>query len=104
MYGKNKRPLSLYKTLTDLSSVLSRFNIFGSSLAIIPQFIPSSISLLDDKELQQCMKKIKHRLRNMRTLVPDSNKAMHNEYISSILHVSINVVRRITDKEISLFS
>ncbi|PKC55405.1 hypothetical protein RhiirA1_402921 [Rhizophagus irregularis] len=58
---KKKRPFSSYKTLTDLKSVLNKFNIYGSSLSAVPQFTPSSLSLADDDdELQQCMNDIKH--------------------------------------------
>ncbi|PKY49519.1 hypothetical protein RhiirA4_465551 [Rhizophagus irregularis] len=96
---KKKRPFSSYKTFTDLSSVLSKFNIYGSSLSAVPQFTPSSLSLTnDDDELQQC------NLRNLGTLIPDSNEAMRNEYISAILHAAIHIARRETDKEISLLS
>ncbi|RGB35244.1 hypothetical protein C1646_700029 [Rhizophagus diaphanus] len=100
---KKKRPFSSYKTLTDLSSVLSKFNIYGSSLSAVPQFTPSSLSLAnDDDELQQCMNDIKRKLRNLGTLIPDSNEATRNEYISAILHAAIHISRRESDKEISL--
>ncbi|GBC00592.1 hypothetical protein RclHR1_03900009 [Rhizophagus clarus] len=39
----------------------------------------------------------------MGTLIPDSNEAMRNEYISSILHAAINIVGRTTSKEIGMF-
>ncbi|CAB4488326.1 hypothetical protein RhiirA1_392064 [Rhizophagus irregularis] len=80
-----------------------KFNIYGSSLSAVPQFTPSSLSLTnDDDELQQCMNDIKRKLRNLGTLIPDSNEAMRNEYISAILHAAIHIARRETDKEISL--
>ncbi|GET55064.1 hypothetical protein GLOIN_2v1476258 [Rhizophagus irregularis DAOM 181602=DAOM 197198] len=59
---KKKRPFSSYKTLTDLKSVLNKFNIYGSSLSAVSQFTPSSLSLADDDdELQQCMNDIKRK-------------------------------------------
>ena len=48
------------------------------------------------------MNDIKRKLRNLGTLIPDSNEAMRNEYISAILHAAIHIARRETDKEISL--
>ncbi|CAB4485156.1 unnamed protein product [Rhizophagus irregularis] len=63
---KKKRPFSSYKTLTDLKSVLNKFNIYGSSLSAVPQFTPSSLSLADDDdELQQCMNDIKRFVQNV---------------------------------------
>ena len=35
----------------------------------------------------------------MGTLLADSNEAMHCEYISTILHASLYIVKRITEKE-----
>uniref|UniRef100_U9SQ05 Uncharacterized protein n=1 Tax=Rhizophagus irregularis (strain DAOM 181602 / DAOM 197198 / MUCL 43194) TaxID=747089 RepID=U9SQ05_RHIID len=100
---KKKRPFSSYKTLTDLKSVLNKFNIYGSSLSAVPQFTPSSLSLADDDdELQQCMNDIKRKLRNLETLIPNSNEATRNDYILAILHAAIHIARRETDKEISL--
>ena len=40
----------------------------------------------------------------MGTLLADSNEAMRCEYISAILHASLYVVKRITDKELTLAS
>ncbi|PKK55236.1 hypothetical protein RhiirC2_802386 [Rhizophagus irregularis] len=48
------------------------------------------------------MNDIKRKLRNLGTLIPDSNEATRNEYISAILHAAIHITRRETDKEISL--
>ncbi|CAB4407409.1 unnamed protein product [Rhizophagus irregularis] len=100
---KKKRPFSLYKTLTDLKSVLNKFNIYGSSLSAVPQFTLFFLSLADDdNELQQCMNDIKRKLCNLGTLIPDSNEVTRNDYISAILHTAIHITRRETDKEISL--
>src|ERR1043166_2367964 len=38
----------------------------------------------------------------MGTLLADSNEAMRYEYISAILHASLYIVKRITDKELTL--
>ena len=38
----------------------------------------------------------------MGTIIADSNEAMRCEYISAILHVSLYIVKRITDKELTL--
>ena len=38
----------------------------------------------------------------MGTLLADSNEAMRYEYISIILHASLYVVKRITEKELTL--
>ncbi|RIA79664.1 hypothetical protein C1645_882569 [Glomus cerebriforme] len=45
----------------------------------------------EDEELQQCIKEI-----------ADSNEAMRCEYISTILHASLYIVKRITEKELVL--
>ncbi|RGB21384.1 hypothetical protein C1646_778182 [Rhizophagus diaphanus] len=38
----------------------------------------------------------------VRTMLADSNKAMHWEYISTILHALLYIVKKITDKELTL--
>ena len=48
------------------------------------------------------MKKIKHRLGNIESILADSNEAIRCEYISTILHASLYIVKRITDKELIL--
>ena len=53
-------------------------------------------------ELQQYIKEIKRRLGNIGTLLADSNKAIRCEYISAILHASLYIVKRITNKELTL--
>ncbi|GBB89437.1 hypothetical protein RclHR1_16110001 [Rhizophagus clarus] len=55
------------------------------------------------RSLVQCIKEIKHRLGNMEILLTDSNEAMCCEYISTILHASLYIVKRIiSDKELTL--
>ncbi|PKY52395.1 hypothetical protein RhiirA4_470001 [Rhizophagus irregularis] len=56
----------------------------------------------DNEELVQCIKEIKRRLENMGSILTDSNEAMRCEYISTILHASLYIVKRITSKEITL--
>ncbi|GBB89276.1 hypothetical protein RclHR1_15980002 [Rhizophagus clarus] len=102
MRGKKKRP---FTSFTDLSSVLKKFIIIVTVYSRYFQFTPSSFPFTDDdEELQQCIIEIKRKLCSMGTLIPaDNNEAVRNEYISSILHAAINIIRRITSKEISLF-
>ncbi|PKY44657.1 hypothetical protein RhiirA4_400173 [Rhizophagus irregularis] len=38
----------------------------------------------------------------MGTMLADSNEAMRCEYISAVLHASLYIVKRITDKELTL--
>ncbi|RGB39786.1 hypothetical protein C1646_754026 [Rhizophagus diaphanus] len=68
------------KTLKDLKEVLAKYRIDGNGISAICQF-PLKIYTLEDndEELIQCVKEIKHRLKNMRTLLADSNEAMHEE-------------------------
>src|SRR3954471_20685970 len=44
------------------------------------------------------------RLGNMSTILANSNEAMCCEYISAILHASLCIVKRITNKELTLTS
>ena len=56
----------------------------------------------NEEELIQCVREIKCRLGNMGPLLADSNEAVRCEYISVILHASLYIVKRITEKEITL--
>ena len=56
----------------------------------------------DDEELLQCVREIKRRLGNMGGILADSNEATRCEYISIILHVSLYIVKRITQKKLTL--
>ncbi|PKY51767.1 hypothetical protein RhiirA4_469002 [Rhizophagus irregularis] len=91
---KLKRAFFLYKSLKE---VLTKYGIDGKWYRH-----HSSISADDDKELVQCIKEVKRRLRNMGTMLADSNEAMHCKYISAILHASLYIIKRITDKELTL--
>ncbi|PKC63458.1 hypothetical protein RhiirA1_463717 [Rhizophagus irregularis] len=100
---RKKRSFSSYKTLKDLKEVLAKYGIDGNGIGAIRQFPPKTYTLEDnDEELIQCIKEIKRRLGNMGTLLADSNEAMRCEYISAILHASLYIVKRITEKEITL--
>ncbi|PKY61666.1 hypothetical protein RhiirA4_486955 [Rhizophagus irregularis] len=100
---RKKRSFSSYKTLKDLKEVLAKYGIDSNGIGAIRQFPPKTYTLEDnDEELIQCVKEIKRRLGNMGTLLADSNEAMRCEYISAILHASLYIVKRITEKEITL--
>ncbi|GBC46976.1 hypothetical protein GLOIN_2v1789471 [Rhizophagus irregularis DAOM 181602=DAOM 197198] len=100
---RKKRSFSSYKTLKDLKEVLAKYGIDGNGIGAIRQFPQKTYTLEDnDEELIQCVKEIKRRLGNMGTLLADSNEAMRCEYISAILHASLYIVKRITEKEITL--
>jgi len=58
----------------------------------------------DDEELVQYIKEIKCRLGNMGTMLADSNEAMRCEYILAIFYASLYIVKKITDKELTLAS
>ncbi|EXX62886.1 hypothetical protein RirG_157570 [Rhizophagus irregularis DAOM 197198w] len=98
---KPKRAFSSYRSL---SEVLAKYDIDGNGIGTIRQFPPATYKLDDgDEELVQCIKEIKRRLGNMGTLLADSNEAMRCEYISTILHASLYIVKRIiSDKELTL--
>ncbi|CAB4434033.1 unnamed protein product [Rhizophagus irregularis] len=99
---RKKRSFSSYKILKDLKEVLAKYGIDGNGIGAIRQFLPKTYTLEDDdEELIQCVREIKRRLGNMGTLL-DSNEAMRCEYISAILHASLYIVKRITEKEITL--
>ncbi|CAB4420347.1 unnamed protein product [Rhizophagus irregularis] len=86
-----------------LKEMLKKYDIIGNGIGTIRQFPPKTYPLEDeDEELQQCIKEIKRRLGNMGTMLADSNEAMRCEYISAILHASLYIVKRITEKELTL--
>ncbi|CAG8817695.1 4486_t:CDS:2, partial [Gigaspora margarita] len=55
-----------------------------------------------DLELQQFIKEVKYKLRNIKTILANSNEAMRCEYILSILYALLYIVKRITKKELSI--
>jgi hypothetical protein len=58
----------------------------------------------NDEELEQCIKDIKRKVNIMGTLLIDSNEADRCEYIITILHAAIYIVRRITGKNVKISS
>ncbi|RGB22700.1 hypothetical protein C1646_775676 [Rhizophagus diaphanus] len=97
---KMKRAFSSYHSLKE---VLTKYGIDGNGIGTIRQFLLPTYKLEDDdEELVQCIKEIKHRLGNMGSLLADSNGAMYCEYISTILHASLYIIKRITNKELTL--
>ncbi|CAG8753958.1 12406_t:CDS:2 [Gigaspora rosea] len=98
-----KRKLKAFSSYKSLKEVLKKYDIDGNGIGTIRQFSPKTYQLKDeDEELQQCIKEIKRRLGNMGTVLADSNEAIRCEYISTILHASLYIVKRITSKELTL--
>ncbi|GES90374.1 hypothetical protein GLOIN_2v1502041 [Rhizophagus clarus] len=99
-----EKKLRAFSTYRSLKEVLAKYNIGGNGIGTIRQFPPATYKLDDDdEELVQCIKEIKRRLGNMGTLLADSNEAMRCEYISTILHASLYIVKRIiSDKDLTL--
>ncbi|CAG8578223.1 8651_t:CDS:2, partial [Ambispora leptoticha] len=90
-----------YVTRLHLKEVLAKYDL-NNGVTSIPQFKPDIHQFDDDdEEFLHCVKDIKNRLSNMGTVV-DSNEAMRCEYISAILHASIRIVRRITEKGLTI--
>ncbi|GBC51553.2 hypothetical protein GLOIN_2v1789471 [Rhizophagus irregularis DAOM 181602=DAOM 197198] len=73
---RKKRSFSSYKTLKDLKEVLAKYGIDGNGIGAIRQFPPSESSQL-----------INYYFMN---------------YYATILHASLYIVKRITEKEITL--
>ncbi|CAJ0828900.1 7774_t:CDS:2, partial [Entrophospora sp. SA101] len=71
---KKLKPYSSYRTLKNLHEVLKKHGIDSKNIADIPQFKP----------------------------VVDNNEAMRCEYISSILHSAIHIVKSITKRKITI--
>ncbi|CAG8517783.1 6909_t:CDS:2 [Dentiscutata erythropus] len=99
----SKRKLKAFSSYKSLKEVLKKYDIDGNGIGTIRQFSPKTYTLKDeDDELQQCIREIKRRLGNMGTVLADSNEAMRCEYISTILHASLYIVKGITNKELTL--
>ncbi|CAG8628161.1 10810_t:CDS:2, partial [Funneliformis caledonium] len=97
---KPKYAFSIYRSLKE---VLAKYDISDNGIGTIRQFSPATYKLEDDdEELMQCIKKIKRRLGNMGTMLANSNETMRCEYISTILHALLYIVKRITKKELTL--
>ncbi len=55
----------------------------------------------NDKALEQCINEIILQLTNVKSMI-ETNEATRCEFISSILHASIAITRRLTNKEINI--
>nr|CAG8634551.1 4490_t:CDS:2 [Entrophospora candida] len=89
-----KRAFSSFKTQNDLKEVLKNHGIVdGYSITNIPQFEPVTYKIRDDEPaLKSCIDNILERLRNMGPVI-DSNEAMRCEYISTILHSAVTILK-----------
>ena len=89
---KNLRAYSTFRTQADVKEVLAKYKL-GDSISSIPQFKPAIRKLEDNNEaLQQCIKELRLRLKNLGGLAPDSNEAVRCEFISPILHASVTFI------------
>ncbi|RGB22949.1 hypothetical protein C1646_775240 [Rhizophagus diaphanus] len=94
------RNYSLLKTLDDLKEMLRRNKVNGEDITNIKQFTPvfEKISS-DDKAFEHCMEDIILKLSNVETMT-DANEATRCEFISSILHASIAIAKKLTSQDI----
>ncbi|GES95209.1 hypothetical protein GLOIN_2v1502041 [Rhizophagus clarus] len=89
-----------------VSFALRPVTLFAKEVQTLKEKLKCMFSLY--KSLKEVLMKygineIKHRLGNMEILLTDSNEAMCCEYISTILHASLYIVKRIiSDKELTL--
>ncbi|CAB4411517.1 unnamed protein product [Rhizophagus irregularis] len=83
------RPFSSYKTKKDLSEVLRKYGVEDERITYILQFVPKTHPMMTT------------RLGNM-GIVVESNEAIYCEYISSIFHACIHIVKNLAGKEITL--
>ncbi|CAG8461612.1 25911_t:CDS:2 [Gigaspora margarita] len=98
--NKKLRAFSSSRTLKDFKKVLAKYGIDSNNITSIPQFQPEPHTLDEkDEVLRHCISDILLKLENMGT-VADSNESMRREYISSILHASVRITRKVTGKEI----
>ena len=85
--------------------MLADYGYVSDGIEAIPLFSPPVCEIWDnDKYFKECMTEIKKRLRDYRTLRSDSLEAMRNEYVASILHTALHIVRDETEKEFSMRS
>ncbi|RHZ76804.1 hypothetical protein Glove_192g30 [Diversispora epigaea] len=96
------RNFSSYKTLKELKDILHKYKVNGEDITCIKQFNPVFEEINDDdKALEQCINEIILRLTNIKSMT-DANEATRCEFISSILHASIAISQRLTNKEINI--
>ncbi|CAG8726948.1 4061_t:CDS:2, partial [Cetraspora pellucida] len=85
---KKLRLFFLYKTKKDLNEVLSKYKIISEDITHISQFTSHNEIA---SEFKLCIDDIFCRIKNMEPVV-DSNKAMHCEHISTILHIAVSLL------------
>jgi len=97
---KKLKAFSSYRSLRD---VLADYGYVSDGIEAIPLFSPPAYVIRDDdKYFEECITEINKRLRDYGTLRPDSLEAMRNEYVASILHTALHIVRDETEKEFSM--
>jgi hypothetical protein len=91
---KKLRAFSSYKTKADLEKVLQEdYKISSGDITLIPQFKPVTCPVNENSpEFKLCIDDILHRIRNIGPVV-DSSKAMRCEYISTILHMAVSLLK-----------
>ena len=78
-------------------------DIESEGMEAIPLFTPPTYEIRNnDKYFEECITEINKRLRDYGTLRPDSLEAMRNEYVASILHTALHIVRDVTEKEFTM--
>ncbi|RHZ74994.1 hypothetical protein Glove_218g34 [Diversispora epigaea] len=99
---KKLRAYSSYKTQKDFEGVMRKFGIDGKNIKKIPSFSPETEKIEDnDEDLQYCITDIKRRMDNLGP-AEGSSEALRCDYITTILHNSLHIAKRITKKRISL--
>ncbi|GBB96801.1 hypothetical protein RclHR1_28370005 [Rhizophagus clarus] len=91
---KKLRSFFSYKTKADLEKVLQEdYKISSRDITLIPQFKPVTCPVDENSpEFKLCIDDILHRIRNMEPVV-DSNEAIRYEYISTILHTALSLLK-----------
>ncbi|CAG8697208.1 9926_t:CDS:2, partial [Funneliformis caledonium] len=86
---KGSNFLDMTKTKKELGEMLCKYKIDSNKITKIPPFEPESVKIDDE-------------MRSWSSLTTGRNKAIHCEYISLILYVSIYITKRITKKGITM--
>ena len=95
---KKKRSFSSYKTQKDLSEVLAKYGIVSGDITLIPQFKPVTQPIDENApDFKLCIDDILRRIENMGPVV-DSNEAMRCEYVSTILHTAVRLLKGLVIK------
>ncbi|RIA90614.1 hypothetical protein C1645_823147 [Glomus cerebriforme] len=91
------------KPILLVQKVLAKYSIDSNGTDTIPLFSLQTHKIQDsDKHLKYCIAAILVRLKNYGSLVVNSLKAIHNEYVMTILHITINITRDSTGEELSM--